>query len=53
MNITSIDLLQLLFVYLRLTHQISWDWKWVLFPLWCSLTIKFAIGIAAEVRKVK
>lgn len=28
------ELLTVLFIALKLTHQISWSWWWVLCPLW-------------------
>jgi len=31
-NITSIDILQLVFIYLKLTNQIDWSWWAVMIP---------------------
>lgn len=31
--------LTLLFVALKLTHVIDWEWLWVLSPLWISVLI--------------
>lgn len=33
--------LTILFVWMKLTNQIQWEWLWVLSPLW----IYFAIGV--------
>jgi hypothetical protein len=27
--------LTILFVYLKMTNQVSWSWWWVLSPIWC------------------
>lgn len=32
-------LLGLLFIALKLTHQIDWDWKWVLAPFWIPIAL--------------
>ncbi len=31
--------LTILFVYLKLTHQVDWSWWWVLSPILCSFSI--------------
>ena len=38
-------LLTIIFVVLKLTHNIDWDWIWVLSPLWISfiLSILFLV----------
>ena len=33
------SLLLLLFIALRLTHQINWPWMWVLSPAWIILAL--------------
>lgn len=38
-------LLTVLFVYLKLTAQISWSWIWVLSPLWIPFAIVFTLAI--------
>lgn len=40
------DALTLLFIALKLTHQISWSWVWVLSPIWISASILAVLGIA-------
>ena len=40
-------LLTILFIGLKLTGHIDWDWLWVLSPLWLPLTI--VLGIIAGV----
>lgn len=32
-----LDVLTLIFIVLKLTHQINWSWAWVLSPLWITL----------------
>lgn len=39
------DLLLLLFIYLKLTHQVDWSWLYVLSPLWISFTIVVILGV--------
>ena len=38
--VTALDLLQLLFLALELTHQIEWNWALILAPaiFWATLT---------------
>lgn len=38
-----IELLQLVFITLKLTGHITWSWWWVLSPTWISLIIACAI----------
>lgn len=42
-NIDSIPctLLALLFIALKLTHQIDWSWAWILAPIWIPLAVAF------------
>ena len=35
--------LTVLFVGLKLTHQIAWSWVWVLSPLWMPLVFLIAL----------
>ena len=49
-EITSIPLFavfitQTVFFILKVTKVISWDWLWVLAPLWISYALIFIIGI--------
>jgi hypothetical protein len=37
------NLLTILFVYLKLTHQIDWSWWWVTAPSWIPLAIFFGL----------
>lgn len=41
MQITFPAGLTLLFIALKLTHVIDWEWVWVLSPLWIS----FLVGV--------
>ena len=36
-------LLTILFIYLKLTHQIDWSWIWILSPLWIGFGITIFI----------
>lgn len=36
-------LLALLFIFLKLTHQIDWSWVWVTAPLWGPVALILAI----------
>lgn len=38
-------LLTILFIGLKLTHQIAWSWLWVLSPMWIGAAIGFAVLI--------
>ena len=44
-RVTTIDLLQLLFLYLKLTNQIDWSWFWVLSPAWAAAVIGIIVFI--------
>lgn len=44
-GISFIGLLTILFIGLKLTHNINWSWLWVLSPLW----IGFGLGITVVV----
>lgn len=47
MQIGFVGLLTFLFVALKLTNVIAWDWVWVLSPVWISAIIWFVslIGV--------
>jgi len=34
-----IELLAILFIYLKLTEQIDWSWFWVLSPIWGNILL--------------
>lgn len=38
-GITFLEMLQILFIGLKLTRYITWSWWWVLAPLWIPLAI--------------
>lgn len=44
-GITFPSLLGLLFVGLKLTHFIDWQWKWILAPFWIPWAIVLPIFI--------
>ncbi len=39
------SLLLLLFITLKLTHQVDWSWWWVFSPVWIVLVFAVVIGI--------
>lgn len=38
-GVSFLGLLQLLFIGLKLTNQITWSWVWVLSPIWISISL--------------
>lgn len=42
-GIGFVGLLTVLFIALKLTHNISWSWWWVLSPLWISTGLVIVI----------
>lgn len=40
-------LLGVLFIALKLTHQIDWTWFWVLSPFWIPIVFLLCIAIIA------
>lgn len=38
-NLTFLNLLQIVFITLKLTNYISWSWLWVLSPIWIPISI--------------
>ena len=45
MQIGFVGALTLLFVALKLTNVIDWDWVWVLSPVWISLLIGLIVSL--------
>ena len=37
--------LTLVFVVLKLTHQLSWDWVWILSPAWIGMIVILLLTI--------
>jgi len=52
-RIGRLDMLQLLFLYLKLTDQIQWSWMLVLLPLLISLWAKLVVKINKHDAKKK
>ena len=50
-NVGSIDLLQLLFIALKLMNYIDWPWWQVLMPIWISIIIVVLIIVFKHERK--
>lgn len=44
-GISFFGLLTILFIGLKLTHYIDWEWLWVLSPLWIPMV--FILGLFA------
>ena len=40
-----VDALTLLFIALKLTGQIDWNWIWVLSPIWISISFLTVLAI--------
>ena len=40
-----VDALTLLFITLKLTGQIDWNWFWVLSPIWISISFLAVLAI--------
>lgn len=52
-----ISVLTLIFIVLKLTHNISWSWIWVLSPIWISIILIILIFeiilVAGRIKKGK
>ena len=42
------DMLQVVFIVLKLCNVIDWSWFWVLTPLWITLILCFLIYLVQE-----
>ena len=42
-----------IFIVLKITHVISWNWIWVLCPLWIDLCLRIIAEIIKQHRKNK
>jgi hypothetical protein len=40
-----VDALTLLFIALKLTGQIDWNWVWVLSPIWISVSFLAVLAV--------
>ena len=40
-----VDALTLLFIVLKLTGQIDWNWIWVLSPIWISVSFLAVLAV--------
>ena len=40
-----VDALTLLFIALKLTGQIDWNWIWVLSPIWISISFLAVLAV--------
>jgi hypothetical protein len=43
----------MIFVVLRLTNNIDWNWIWVLSPLWISLLLVLAFAVVDAVDEIR
>lgn len=48
-----IDILQLLFIALKLTGYIHWNWVWVLSPIWVYVTLSIVISVIIVIRELR
>ena len=44
-GIGFVDALTLLFIALKLTGQIDWNWIWVLSPIWISVSFLAVLAV--------
>lgn len=44
-GVTFLGLLTIAFIVLKLTHQISWSWVWVLAPLWLPACVIVFVAV--------
>ena len=44
-GLSFVDALTLLFIALKLTGQIDWNWIWVLSPIWISISFLAVLAI--------
>ena len=52
-TITGLELLQILFIGLKLTGYIDWSWWWVLSPLLITATIAVLVGVVILIKLLK
>jgi len=48
-----VETLTLIFVVLKLTHNIDWSWWWVLSPLWIVFGLVFVIKVIEKIIEEK
>lgn len=46
-GIGFMGVLTILFVALKLTHNIDWSWWWVLSPIWGTVALAFIVLLVA------
>ena len=44
-GLSFVDALTLLFIALKLTGQIDWNWIWVLSPIWISISFLAVLAV--------
>ncbi len=50
-TVWSVVIIQIAFIYLKLTSLITWQWKWVSFPVWGGIIILFGCGVYHMIKK--
>lgn len=50
-GISFVGLLTIVFIVLKLTNTINWNWGWVLSPIWITLLI-YIILVYITIRKL-
>ena len=49
-GLSSLDVLQIAFIVLKLCGVITWSWVWVLSPLWISFIISILVVVAFYIK---
>lgn len=51
---SEITTITLVFIILKLTHQIGWSWWWILSPIWIALgLIVLIVGIVVLIEVIR
>jgi hypothetical protein len=46
---TYLDVVQIVFIILKLTDNIDWSWWWVLCPMWGVLAVLLALALIVKI----
>lgn len=50
-GLSLVSVITVVFVVLKLTHNIDWSWWWVLSPLWMSFGLFVLLGAVIGIAK--
>jgi hypothetical protein len=50
MKVTIESLLLIIFITLKLTHVINWNWIWVLSPIWIPALIILTLSLIIKIK---